>query len=117
KHFKWEPRGNRRIHAKPNSVEIAACAPWLEAELELVKPEVLVCLGATAAQALLGRNFRVTAERGKFVESKLARYVTATVHPSSILRAQDDETRHQEMEHFLADLKIVAEVLKPAGSR
>ncbi len=117
KHFKWEPRGKRRIHAKPNSVEIAACVPWLEAELALVKPEVLVCLGATAAQALLGRKFRVTADRGKFVESALARYVTATVHPSSILRAADDESRHREMERFVADLKIVAKVLKPARSR
>src|SRR5213592_2128098 len=78
KHFKWEPRGKRRIHAKPNSVEIAACVPWLEAELELVKPRVLVCLGATAAQALLGRQFRVTQERGKLIESKLAPYVMAT---------------------------------------
>jgi len=113
KHFKWEPRGKRRIHARPNSVEIAACVPWLEAELELVKPEVLVCLGATAAQALLGRKFRVTEERGKLVDSKLARYVTATVHPSSILRAPNDETRHREMVRFVADLKVVAKVLQP----
>ena len=117
KHFKWEPRGKRRIHAKPNSVEIAACVPWLEAELEVVKPEVLVCLGATAAQALLGRQFRVTAERGKFVESKLAPHVTATVHPSSILRAPDGEARRREMDLFVADLKIVAKVLKGGGSR
>jgi len=117
KHFKWEPHGKRRIHAKPNSVEIAACVPWLETELELIKPEVLVCLGATAAQALLGRRFRVTAERGKFVESKLAPYVTATAHPSSILRAPNEEARHREMERFVADLKVVAKVLKPTGSR
>jgi len=112
KHFKWEPRGKRRIHAKPNSVEIAACVPWLEAELEVVKPRVLVCLGATAAQALLGREFRVTAQRGKWVESPLAPFVTATVHPSSILRARDSETRHAEMAQFVADLRSVAKALQ-----
>jgi DNA polymerase len=112
KHFKFEPRGKRRIHAKPNTVEIAACAPWLAAELELVKPDVLVCLGATAAQALLGRSFRVSRQRGTLVESPLARYVTATVHPSSILRAPDSETRHSEMEHFVADLRVAAKLLK-----
>jgi DNA polymerase len=112
KHFKWEPRGKRRIHAKPNSVEIAACVPWLEAELEVVKPLVLVCLGATAAQALLGRDFRVTVLRGKWVESALAPYVTATVHPSSILRARDSETRHAEMAQFVADLRPVAKALQ-----
>jgi uracil-DNA glycosylase len=112
KHFKWEPRGKRRIHAKPNAVEIAACRPWLEAELRLVKPEVLVCLGATAAQALLGRNFRVTQSRGKFVDSPLAPYVTATVHPSSILRAPDPEKRHAEMARFIDDLKAVAKVVR-----
>lgn len=111
KHFKWEPRGKRRIHAKPNAVEIAACIPWLEAELETVKPRVLVCLGATAAQALLGRQFRVTQDRGKWVESALAPYVMATVHPSSILRAPDSETRRAEMEHFVADLRPVAQAL------
>jgi uracil-DNA glycosylase family protein len=112
KHFKWEPRGKRRIHAKPNAVEIAACVPWLEAELETVKPRVLVCLGATAAQALLGRQFRVTQERGKWVESELAPYVMATVHPSSILRAPDSETRRAEMAHFVADLRPVAQALQ-----
>src|SRR5437763_13225027 len=112
KHFKWEPRGKRRIHAKPNSVEIAACVPWLQAELEVVKPNVLVCLGATAAQALLGRAFRVTQSRGKFVESKLAHYVTATVHPSSILRAPDAEARRAEMARFVEDLRGVAKVLE-----
>jgi DNA polymerase len=111
KHFKWEPRGKRRIHAKPNAVEIAACRPWLEAELELVKPRVLVCLGATAAQALLGRQFRVTQQRGRFVESPLAAYVLATVHPSSILRAPDPETRHSEMARFVEDLRPAAAVL------
>ncbi|HEV8143380.1 MAG TPA: UdgX family uracil-DNA binding protein, partial [Methylomirabilota bacterium] len=91
KHFKWEPKGKRRIHAKPNASEIGACRPWLEAELELVKPEVLVCLGATAAQALLGRQFRVSVDRGRFVPSPLAPHALATVHPSAILRAPDDE--------------------------
>ncbi len=117
KHFKWEPRGKRRIHARPDSVEIAACVPWLEAELELVKPRVLVCLGATAAQALLGRQFRVTRERGKFVASRLAQYVTATIHPSSILRAPDSETRRREMDRFVADLRRVAEVLPAKTQR
>lgn len=111
KHFKWEPRGKRRIHTKPNAAEITACLPWLRAEIELVRPRVLVCLGATAAQALLWRQFRVTAQRGSFVDSPLAPYVTATVHPSSILRAPDDETRHNETERFVADLKNVAGVL------
>ncbi len=111
KHFKWEPRGKRRIHSKPNAQEIAACRPWLDAELALVKPRVLVCLGATAAQALLGRDFRVTQHRGEFVASPLATYVTATVHPSAILRAPDDETRRAERERFVEDLKKVAKVL------
>ena len=111
KHFKWEPRGKRRIHAKPNASEIAACRPWLEAELELVEPEVLVCLGATAAQALLGRQFRVSVDRGRFVSSPLAPRVLATVHPSAILRAPDDETRRAEMTRFVADLRTVAAVL------
>jgi uracil-DNA glycosylase len=112
KHFKWEPRGKRRIHAKPNASEIAACRPWLEAELELIKPEVLVCLGATAAQALLGRQFRVSVDRGRFVSSPLAPRVLATVHPSAILRAPDDETRHTEMKRFVADLRKVAAVAR-----
>lgn len=116
KHFKWEPRGKRRIHAKPNSVEIAACVPWLNAELALVKPQVLVCLGATAAQALLGRAFRVTQHRGEFVESPLAPHVMATVHPSSILRAPDDETRHRERALFVADLKLAARALTASNS-
>jgi DNA polymerase len=111
KHFKWEPRGKRRIHAKPAATEIAACIPWLTAELMLVKPRVLVCLGATAAQALLGRDFRVTRDRGKLVESKLAPYVMATVHPSSILRAPDAEARRAEMERFILDLKSVGKLL------
>jgi DNA polymerase len=112
KHFKWEPRGKRRIHAKPNAAEIAACRPWLDAELELIKPEILVCLGATAAQALLGRTFRVSKERGKFVPSPLAPHVLATVHPSAILRAPDEATRHAEMDRFVADLKKVGALLR-----
>jgi uracil-DNA glycosylase len=108
KHFKWKPRGKRRIHQKPNAEEIAACRGWLEGELEAVKPRVLVCLGATAAQALLGRTFRVTRQRGEFVESPLAPLVTATVHPSSILRAENDEDREAAMDDFVRDLEKVA---------
>ena len=111
KHFKWEPRGKRRIHAKPDVVEITACLPWLRAELEVVKPRALVCLGATAAQALLGRKFKVTQQRGQFVPSPLAPLVTATVHPSSILRAPDDATRRAERARFVDDLKKVAKAL------
>jgi len=111
KHFKWEPRGNRRIHAKPNAAEIGACRPWLDTEIALVKPRVLVCLGATAAQALLGRSFKVTQQRGEFVPSDLAPLVTATIHPSSILRAPDDESRRREMREFVADLARVAKTL------
>ena len=112
KHFKWEPRGKRRIHQKPNSAEIAACRPWLETEIALVKPRVLVCLGATAAQALLGNKFKVTRQRGTFVESALAPRVTGTVHPSSILRAPDEDARRAEMRQFVADLRLVAGELK-----
>jgi uracil-DNA glycosylase family protein len=112
KHFKWEPRGKRRIHAKPNSAEIAACRPWLDTEIALVKPRVLVCLGATAAQALLGRAFKVSQQRGRFVESPLAPRVLATVHPSSILRAPDEERRRAEMKRFVADLKRIAAELE-----
>ena len=112
KHFKWEPRGKRRIHQKPNAVEIAACRPWLDAEIVVVRPQVLVCLGATAAQALLGREFKVSRQRGVFVVSPLAPRVIATVHPSSLLRAPDDETRRLETARFVADLKMVARALK-----
>jgi uracil-DNA glycosylase family protein len=111
KHFKWQARGKRRIHAKPAWSEIAACRPWLEAELTVVKPEVLVCLGATAAQALLGRSFRVTRERGKPVESDLAPHVLATIHPSAILRA-DAETRESERAALVDDLEVVASLLR-----
>ena len=111
KHFKWEPRGKRRIHKKPNAKEITACRPWLEAEIEIVKPKVIVCLGATAAQALLGSKFRVSKDRGKFIEADLAPYIIATIHPSAILRAPDDETRHEQKRRFIDDLKKVADVL------
>ena len=108
KHFKWEPRGKRRIHAKPNAAEIGACRPWLEVEIALVKPRVLVCLGATAAQALLGKSFKVSRQRGTLVPSPLAPIVSATVHPSSILRAPDDEARREEMRRFVEDLRTIA---------
>jgi uracil-DNA glycosylase family protein len=111
KHFKWTARGKRRIHAKPTWAEAAACRPWLDAELELVRPRVLVCLGATAAQALLGREFRVTKQRGAWVDSELAEHVTATIHPSAILRQRDDESRQAEMHAFVDDLKLVTSVL------
>jgi len=112
KHFKWEPRGKRRIHKKPNAAEISACRPWLDAEIAAIQPHIIVCLGATAAQALLGKDFRVTQHRGEFVKSQLAPYVAATVHPSSILRAPDENARHEEMARFIADLKKIASVLK-----
>ncbi len=111
KHFKWTPAGKRRLHAKPNAREIGACRPWLEAEIASVKPKVLVCLGATAAQALLGRNFRVSRQRGELISSPLAPYAIATVHPSSLLRAPDEETRRQEKERFVEDLRKVAKLL------
>lgn len=111
KHFKWEARGKRRIHKKPNSSEIEACRPWLEAEIAAVKPRAIVCLGATAAQSLIGKTFRVTRQRGEFIESPLAPLVMATVHPSSILRAPDDEIRRTEMRRFVDDLKKIAGVL------
>jgi len=112
KHFKWEPRGKRRIHKKPNATEMAACRPWLEAEIAVVKPDVIVALGATAAQSLIGPQFRVTKQRGEFIDSALAPYVMATVHPSSILRAPDDETRQLEYRRFVDDLKKLARVIK-----
>ncbi len=105
KHFKWEPRGKRRIHQKPNSREIAACRPWLEAELRLVRPKLLICLGATAAQSLFGSSFRVTRDRGKVLQSALVRKIVATVHPSSVLRQPDEESREREYAHFVADLR------------
>lgn len=108
KHFKWEPRGKRRIHKKPSAIEVNACRPWLEAEIEAVRPEVIVLLGATAAQGLLGRNFLVSRSRGQWVDSEMNADVMATVHPSSILRAPDDQARHAAMSDFVADLKKVA---------
>jgi len=111
KHFKWKARGKRRIHQKPNAEEINACRPWLDAEVAVVKPDVLVALGATAAQALLGRGFRVTRERGVPVDSDLAPNVLATVHPSSILRARDEAERREAYEAFVADLRAVAKLL------
>jgi uracil-DNA glycosylase family protein len=112
KHFKWEPRGKRRIHQKPNSREIAACRTWLEAEPRLVKPKLLVCLGATAAQAIFGPSFRVTRERGKVLSSKFAPRVLATVHPSSLLRQPDEESREREYRRFVVDLRAA---VKAAG--
>jgi len=112
KHFKWEARGKRRIHKKPNAGEIAACRPWLDTEIALVKPRALVCLGATAAQALLGKSFKVTAHRGEFITSSLAPVVLATVHPSSLLRAPDEETRRRETKRFIDDLRQARRALK-----
>lgn len=108
KHFKWEPRGKRRLHKKPNALEISACRPWLDAEIKAIKPEVLVLLGATAAQGVMGSQFRVTKQRGQWLQSNIAPLVMATVHPSSILRAPDDDSRHEEMRKFVVDLKKVA---------
>lgn len=113
KHFKWvaTQRGKRRIHKKPRSSEIQACRPWLDAELKVVQPEVVVCLGASAAQALLGRNFRVTRSRGLLIESDFAPHVLATAHPASILRAPDSREREQQRGEFVRDLKKVADLL------
>jgi uracil-DNA glycosylase len=115
KHFKWEPRGKRRIHAKPNAGEIGACRPWLDAEIAVVRPLVIVCLGATAAKALLGSSFKVSIDRGRFVESELAPLVTATVHPSSILREPDSAARRDAMRAFVKDLKKVKAKLQRSG--
>jgi DNA polymerase len=111
KHFKWVPRGPRRIHSKPGAVEIEACFPWLEAEISVVKPQVVVALGATAAQALFGRAFRVTRDRGRLVPFALAPRALATVHPSALLRAPDEATRRREIERFIEDLRLVAKIL------
>ena len=117
KHFKWEPRGKRRIHKKPNALQIAACRPWLESEIARVRPRVVVLLGATAAQAILGNKFRVTQQRGKIVPSSIASHVMATVHPSSILRAPDDESRRRERQQFVDDLRALAKFLKAEQKR
>jgi uracil-DNA glycosylase len=108
KHFKWRPRGKRRLHEKPNAREIDACSPWLAAELAVIDPEIIICLGATAAQLLLGHDFRVTKERGRWVQSRYEARVMATVHPSSILRAPDDEEREKQYREFVKDLEFVA---------
>jgi DNA polymerase len=112
KHFKWKPRGARRIHEKPTAREIAACRPWLDAEIAVVRPEVIVCLGATAAQTLIGRSFRVTASRGELLPSPLARFVIATIHPSSLLRAPDEEQRRAGIHRFVADLAKAAAAVR-----
>jgi len=114
KHFKWEPRGKRRIHKKPNSREIAACRPWLEVEVRLVKPQLVVCLGSTAGQAFFGPSFRVTRERGKILSSKLAPKVVATVHPSSLLRQPDEESREREYDRFVVDLRAAVKAASEA---
>jgi DNA polymerase len=117
KHFKWRLRGKRRIHDKPNAAEVEACRPWFDAELEVVQPDVVVCLGATAAQALLGRQFRISVDRGKFVPSPLAPRVFATIHPSALLRMPDEQSRHAEMRRFVDDLKVLARAVRPGPSR
>jgi len=111
KHFKWTPAGKRRLHKKPSAREVTACRPWLEQELELIRPDVLVCLGATAAQALLGREFRVTVQRGKLVDTALAPKALATIHPSAVLRQQTPQDRAREMSRFAADLEVAARLL------
>lgn len=111
KHFKFEERGKRRIHKKPNTSEVDACQPWLEAEMLLIKPKIIVCLGATAAQAIFGRTYRLTQERGKFVEHAWAPFATATFHPSAILRAPDEDERHRQYQDLVADLKLVKKKL------
>ncbi|HZU29299.1 MAG TPA: UdgX family uracil-DNA binding protein [Bryobacteraceae bacterium] len=109
KHFKFEPRGKRRIHGKPNAREVAACRPWLDAEIRVVKPQLIVCLGATAAQDLMGRAFRLTQHRGEFFPHDVAEWVMATVHPSALLRMPDEERRHAEYELFVRDLARIPE--------
>ena len=112
KHFKWKPQGKRRLHQKPNAAEISACRPWLDAEIELIEPDLIICLGATAAQALLGPAFRVTRQRGEFIQPPGLPVTMATVHPSSILRAPDEESRQLEMQVFISDLRRAAGRLK-----
>ena len=117
KHFKFEERGKRRLHKKPNGLEIRACRPWLEAEINLIQPRIIVCLGATAAQTIFGGTYRLTKERGQFVQNSWAPHVTSTVHPSAILRAPDEEQRHLEYEKFDGDLKKVQRVWKSLRKR
>jgi len=117
KHFKWEPRGKRRIHQKPNLTEVRACLPWLEAELALVAPRIVVCLGATAAQALMGPAFRITRDHGRFFETAWAPWLTATIHPSAVLRMPDEEKRRQAYDELVADLSRVARRLEEPEDR
>jgi uracil-DNA glycosylase len=118
KHFKWEPRGKRRIHKKPNTLEITACRPWFEAEVAALKPAIIVCLGATAAQAILGKDFRVSKRRGEVITgAPYAPLIMATVHPSSILRAPDDESRRAETQAFIRELKIAAKAIRASRPR
>lgn len=114
KHFKWEPRGKRRLHKKPNQTEITACRPWLQAEFMVIKPKMIVCLGATAAQALIGRTFRITQQRGTFLSSEWADWIMATYHPSAILRAPNRADRERLRSEFIADLHLVAQRLQEA---
>ena len=117
KHFKWEPRGKRRLHAKPSAREIAACRPWLEAEIKVVQPKMIVCLGATASQSLMGSGFRLTQHRGEILkETEWADWVLATVHPSSLLRMPDPDARRAAREQFVSDMKLVARQLKKVGA-
>ena len=111
KHFKWEARGKRRIHQKPNAMELGACRPWLDAEIAAVRPAIIVCMGATAAQALLGKKFRVTVDRGKLLPTPLAEHILATWHPSAVLRAPDDEARARMKGELVADLQVVKQAL------
>ena len=115
KHFKWEPRGKRRIHKKPRLSEIRACRPWLEAELRAIKPAILVCLGATAAQSVIGPEFRLTQHRGELLTTDLAQHVLATIHPSAVLRAPDPVARHDAYESLVADLKVAARAIRTAN--
>jgi uracil-DNA glycosylase len=118
KHFKWEPRGKRRIHKKPNQVEISACKPWFEAEIAALQPAIIICLGATAAQAILGRAFKVTAQRGHLFANIFPNaQVMATVHPSSILRAPDDVARHEAIAQFVKDLQMAQKAIGPARNQ
>jgi DNA polymerase len=117
KHFRWEPRGKRRLHKKPSSRQIEACKPWLQAEILVIKPKVIVCLGATAAQGMLGRDFRITKQRGKFFRDEEGRWITATYHPSAILRAPDKEDRRRKRAEFVEDLHKTAERVAKAAAR
>ncbi|HKF23645.1 MAG TPA: UdgX family uracil-DNA binding protein [Candidatus Angelobacter sp.] len=112
KHFKWEPRGKRRIHKKPSAIEISACRQWLDSEIAFVRPQIIVLLGATAAQSIMGRHFLVSQQRGRWVSSAIAPHVLATVHPSSILRAADEKSRHEELANFVEDLRPVAALMR-----